>query len=141
MSEVTPSGNRRRHERRAAYGRARLGRRLLAYVRDLSLGGARLSVITDAPVAPGEVYRARIILTTPSDIEVGGKVEVVWVERVGVFQDVGARFLEVEEARLAAALEAIRDSGLVVRRDEPWKGVRVELIGDDAAGKTGGKGG
>ena len=127
------SDDRRQTERTSTYGRARLDRRLLAYVRDLSMGGARLSMVSDVPVEPGHVLRARIVVTDQEPVEVEGDVSVIWVERVGSFQDIGVGFVEADEADLSSVVDAVAQMKGAGHGDEPYRGVHVELMpdGDD----------
>jgi len=125
---MAESPERRQAERLRVFGRARIDDGLLAYVRDLSEGGARLSVITDDPLTPGQSYVARVCLFEADPVELECGVSVVWTERVGVFYDVGVRFEGPMQDALVEALSRLERTGGERRGEEPIRGVRVELL-------------
>jgi len=131
MSDVR---ERRRERRRPTYGRAVIGDTLLAYVRDLSPEGARLSVVSEAMLEPGRRFDARLIISTETPIEIEGVIVVVWSERVGAFCDVGVRFCGAEPGALEAARQAVAHLDEQGSRHEPKRGVRVEFFAERQSG-------
>ena len=130
---MSESAERRVDPRRPTYGKARVGKALLAYIRNLSVGGARLSVVTDVSIEPGQSYPARLILTEGPHLEIDGQARVMWVKRVGAFYDVGVRFTSADESGLEAARDSVEQLGAPDDAAEPMRGVLVELIGEQGA--------
>ena len=95
---MTRKGERRGHARRSGSAKATAGGQVLAYVRNFSETGARISVVGPSPLEPGHVFWLKSIGPVREDIRIEARCRVVWSECLGPYCDVGVEFIEMDEA-------------------------------------------
>lgn len=119
---------RREHIRHPCYAKASIAGKFMAYVRDLSECGARLSVIRPTPFGPGEVLWLRAPVSGEGEPELLTSCSVVWGRRMGPYCEIGVSFREAD----AAMREMVRQFAQVLAERHSqagrWPEVQVEVI-------------
>jgi len=125
---MSPRGERRRHRRQPSTARAIGQKGLLAYVRDFTEHGARLSVVSPHPVRPGRVLRLRFRPSLGRDLDMVARCAVVWSRAMGPYRDIGVRFAPLASddrqrlRSLSREVETARSGG------QPPPRVRVTVL-------------
>ena len=127
VKRVKGPDDQRRLPRRPVTGSATTADGLRARVRDLSLGGARLIVMSNPVPKLDEVYEVHMVLEDEEPMAAHVPARIAWVKRMGHCYDVGADFLEFGNgtlARLRWMIEQIESSA----QHEALGKIHVELL-------------
>ena len=122
---------RRRYPRRASYAKAQADR-ALAYVRDFSEAGARISIVGPACPSPGETLWLKSTLPAQDGLDIRGRCEVVWLASIGPYREAGVRFLDPAEEMQKSLRRISQWPKEGDGRDESASTVMVQLL-DGAA--------
>ena len=121
---------RRQHDRHPYYAKATVAGKLLAYIRNLSECGARLSVIRATPFPPGETLWIRAPALDADGVELVARCRVVWSKRLGPYCDIGVSFGESDPPMREKLAEFARILALRQRRQDRPADVQVEILED-----------
>ena len=133
---MTQGPEQRQNPRYSCYAKVTLSDTWLGYLRNISLCGARLSVISPKPFSAGECLQIRMRASTSEAPELSMRGVVVWSESFGPYCDVGVSFGdatpdEAKEISHFADILAERQSA-----DPDAANVEVEILGDTSSSDT-----
>ena len=102
---------RRQHSRHPYYAKVSVAGTVLGYLRNVSEGGAKVSVIKRAAFSTGDVLSIQTIGDVPEDLKFTAPCQVMWLRNMGPYCDIGISFSVGDDAmrerivRFADALE------------------------------------
>ncbi len=128
-----PGSERRRSTRQPSTARAAGDNRLLAYARNFSESGAKLSIVSPCEVRAGRTFRLRFTASREQDLELVARCKVIWSASVGPYCDAGVSFLDLKPEDRDQLRRLSAELGKARRPGQFPQGVKVELLEEYSA--------